>query len=166
MKKISQLSFLLPLAFFIGAAIQYVSSSPFGGVPVNYIYMREVFILISLLLSLPLIYKQKWASDRNVLRGLRHLFLLILATCFILFLSGKRLDFLQQKFFKHEFIHVNLGDNVFIISWAFFSIVFVLIALGTLRNLIYIKRKRTTARNFTWLMIFLMLYSVASLPEY
>ncbi len=164
MKYVSQLSLLLPLAFFISAAIQYIGIS--SGTPtVRAIYLRDAFIFISLVLSLPLIYKQKWASDRNVLRGLRHLFFLILITSGILFLSGKRLGGLQERFFDKEVFISNLGDNVFIISWAFFSIVFILIALGTLRNLIYIKRKRATAANFTWLMVVLLLYSVTSLPQ-
>lgn len=165
MRNASQLSLLLPLAFFFGAALQYISISPVSDSTISFLPMRELFILISLILSLPLIYKQKWASDRNVLRGLRHLFFLVIVTSGILFLSDNRLNLLQDKYFKKEFFHINLGDNVFIISWAFFSLVFILIALGTLRNLIYIKRKRATARNFTWLMIFFLLYSFTSMPE-
>ena len=139
MKYLSQLSLLLPLAFFIGAAIQYmgISSSDYSRTSM---YIRDAFIIISLILSLPLIYKQKWASDRNVLRGLRHLFFLVLITSGILFLSGDRLASLQDRFFDNSFFRLNLGDNVFVISWAFFALVFILIALGTLRNLIYIKR--------------------------
>ena len=127
MRNASQLSLLLPLAFFFGAALQYISGAPFSGSAVNFLPMRELFILVSVILSLPLIYKQKWASDRNVLRGLNHLFFLVLVTGGILFLSGNRLNLLQDKYFKKEFIHVNLGDNVFIISWAFFSLVFIFV---------------------------------------
>ena len=166
MKNAGQLSLLLPFAFFFGAVIQYLSSAPWGDISSNVPTMREVFIIISLMLSLPLVYKQKWASDRNVLRGLRHLFYLILVTGGIQFLSDHRLHNLRDKVFDREFFRLNLGDNVFIVSWAFFSLVFILIALGTLRNLIYIKRRRVTARNFTLLMIFLLLYSVTAIPEY
>jgi sigma-B regulation protein RsbU (phosphoserine phosphatase) len=164
MKYHSQLSLLLPLAFFFGAAIQYMGQS--SDYTISSMTIRDGFILISLILSLPLIYKQKWASDRNVLRGLRHLFFLVLITSAILFLSGNRLAFLRDSFFDSNFFKINLGDNVLIVSWAFFAIVFILIALGTLRNLIYIKRKKSTAAIFTWLMVFLLLYSLTSLPEY
>ncbi|MBN1465537.1 SpoIIE family protein phosphatase [candidate division KSB1 bacterium] len=165
MKYLSQLSLLLPLAFFVGAAIQYVGLSS-SDYTFSSMVIRDGFIMISLILSLPLVYKQKWASDRNVLRGLRHLFFLVLITSAILFLSGNRLASLRDRFFDTDFLRINLGDNVLIISWAFFAIVFMLIALGTLRNLIYIKRKKSTAAIFTWLMIFLLLYSLTSLPEY
>ncbi|MBN1559245.1 SpoIIE family protein phosphatase [candidate division KSB1 bacterium] len=164
MKYLSQLSLLLPLAFFLGAAIQYMGQS--SDYTIASMIIRDGFILISLILSLPLIYKQKWTSDRNVLRGLRHLFFLVLITSAILFLSENRLASLREQFFDSDFFRINLGDNVLVVSWAFFAIVFILIALGTLRNLIYIKRKKSTAAIFTWLMIFLLLYSLTSLPEY
>ena len=69
MKYLSQLSLLLPLAFFVAAAAQYMSLAN-SDYSVSSMYTRDIFIILSLILSLPLIYKQKWASDRNVLRGL------------------------------------------------------------------------------------------------
>jgi len=166
MKKINQLSLLLPLGFFIVACAQFLGIASTHAYHMSSLYSRNGIILLSLILSLPLIYKQKWASDRNVLRGLRHLFFLILTTSAILFLSGERLDQLKDRFSEQHILTGALADSVFIISWAFFAVIFILIALGTLRNLIYVKRKRTTARNFTWLMIFLLLYSVSSVPLY
>lgn len=165
MKYLSQLSLLLPLAFFVAAAVQFMGMSD-GDATRSSMLLRDGFIIISLILSLPLIYKQKWASDRNVLRGLRHLFFLVLITSSILFLSGDRLSDLQDQFLGDTIFKLNLGDNVFVISWAFFSLVFILISLGTLRNLIYIKRKKSTAAIFTWLMIFLLFYSLTSVPNY
>jgi serine phosphatase RsbU (regulator of sigma subunit) len=165
MKYLGQISLLLPLAFFVAAAVQFMGLSE-GDAARSSLLLRDGFIIISLILSLPLIYKQKWASDRNVLRGLRHLFFLVLITSAILFLSGDRLAALQEQFLNDSIYQVNLGDNVFIISWAFFALVFILISLGTLRNLIYIKRKKSTAAIFTWLMIFLLLYALISVPEY
>lgn len=164
MKYLSQLSLLLPLGFFVGASIQYLGVSP-GDKSTLSLTIRDGFTFISLILSLPLIYKQKWASDRNVLRGLRHLFFLVLITSSILFLSGDRLELLRGQFFDSAFFKSNVGDHIFIISWAFFALVFILIALGTLRNLIYIKRKKNTAAIFTALMVFLLAYSLISLPE-
>ena len=162
MKNISQISLLLPFAFFIAAAIQFAGIAD-GKIASDYaLYIRDGFIFISLLLSLPLIHQQKWASDRNVLRGLRHLFFLILITSGILFLSSRRLDSLQSGLSPQPLISAELGDHIFIISWAFFAIVFILIVLGTLKNLIYIKRKRSTARNFTTLLVLLLLASVTS----
>lgn len=166
MKNINQLSLLLPFGFFIVACAQFLGIASTDTYPMSSLYSRDGIILLSLILSLPLIYKQKWASDRNVLRGLRHLFFLILITSAILFLSGDRLDLLQERLSDRHILSGTLADSVFIMSWAFFAIVFILIALGTLRNLIYVKRKRTTARNFTWLMIFLLLYSITSVPLY
>ncbi|MDZ7723976.1 MAG: GAF domain-containing SpoIIE family protein phosphatase [candidate division KSB1 bacterium] len=63
-----------------------------------------------------------------------------------------------------DWLSLKMSDHILVISWAFFATVFILIALGTLRNLIYIKRKQSTARNFTWLMIMMVLYSVLAMP--
>ena len=166
MKYLSQFSLLLPLGFFIVACAQFLGIVAFDAHSITSLYIRDGIILFGLILSLPLIYKQKWASDRNVLRGLRHLFFLILITGGILFLSGERLTTLQDHFFNEKILTGSFADSIFILSWAFFAVVFILIALGTLRNLIYVKRKRTTARNFTWLMIFLLFYSLTSVPIY
>ena len=165
MKHFSKLSLLLPLALFIAASIQYLGMSPGAQQMNSALYIRDHLIIFMILLSLPLIYKQKWASDRNVLRGLRSLFLLILFTSVLLFLSGDRLYNFHEHILDNEFLDVNLSDQVLMVSWAFFATVFILIALGTLRNLIYIKRKQSTARNFTWLMVVLTLYAVMALPE-
>jgi len=166
MRHINQLSLLLPLGFFLVACLQFVGLFAFEVYSAGSLYTRDGIILLGLILSLPLIYKQKWASDRNVLRGLRHLFFLILMTSGILFLSNNRLDLLQQRFADSGMFDGTFADSIFIISWAFFAIIFMLIALGTLRNLIYVKRKRTTARNFNLLMIFLLLFSLSSVPLY
>ncbi len=163
MQPVSRISLLLPLAFFLGAAVQFIGGRLNGDSSV--FSLRELFVIASVILSLPLIYKQKWASDRNVLRGLRHLFLLIAVTGSILFLSSDRFALLQERIFKEEVLKVNWGDHLFIISWAFFSLVFILISLGTLRNLIYIKRRRTTARHFAALMVLLILYALLGTPE-
>ena len=165
MNYFSKFSLLLPLAFFVGAAIQYISIASGQADIVKALYVRDLFIIITLILSLPLIYKQKWASDRNVLRGLRHLFLLILVTGAILFLSDERLGKLRDFYFENSQFSDRLSDNIFVVSWAFFTTVFILIALGTLKNLIYVKRRKNTARNFTWLMIALVMYSLFSLPQ-
>ncbi len=166
MKEISKLSLLLPLALLIAAVVQDMNMMAMSdGPPVTAIYIREYFIIFALILSLPLVYKQKWASDRNVLRGLRSLFFLILFTCLLLIISNDRLDFLFDFDEGNKAIYSSAGNYIFVLSWTFFVTIFVLISLGTLRNLIYIKRKKSTARNFTWLMIFLLLYPLFSLPE-
>ena len=165
MSRISRLSFLLPFFFFLAAAVQYLGFQP-GNLDVDGIlYLRDHLIIFMIILSLPLVYKQKWTSDRNVLRGLRSLFFLILFTSVLLFLSGDRLYSLQDRIMDQDWFSLKMSDHVLVISWAFFATVFILIALGSLRNLIYIKRKQSTARNFTWLMILMILYSVLAMPQ-
>jgi len=165
MKEISKLSLLLPLALLIAAVVQDMNMLSSSEYSLTSIYIREYFVIFSLILSFPLIYKQKWASDRNVLRGLRSLFFLILFTCFLLIMSNDRLDsFLDYDLNKNK-LYENIGNYIFVLSWTFFSTIFILITLGTLRNLIYIKRKKSTARNFTWLMIFLVIYPLFNMPE-
>jgi len=165
MNHLSRLSLLLPLAFFVGAAIQYIGISSGPGNILRAMYVRDAFIIFSLVLSLPLINKQKWASDRNVLRGLRHLFFLIIVTSSILFLSKTRVGAIEDFSFDSDLLNFNLSDNIFVVSWAFFATIFILISLGTLKNLIYVKRRKNTARNFTLLMISLLAYSFFSLPQ-
>ncbi len=165
MKEISKLSLLLPLALLIAAVVQDVNMLSTAEHSITSIYIREYFIIFALILSLPLIYKQKWASDRNVLRGLRSLFFLILFTCFLLIMSNDLLNTFYDHVVSKNKLYENAGNYIFLLAWTFFSTIFVLITLGSLRNLIYIKRKKSTASNFTWLMIFLLLYPLFSLPE-
>lgn len=165
MKHVSRFSLLLPLALFIAAVMQDMTILS-GAVPVQQaLYLREYFIIFALVLSMPLIYMQKWASDRNVLRGLRSLFFLVVFTFLLLLYSNNRLDKLHQAFENGELIYSNFGGYLFILSWTFFSTIFVFITLGTLRNLIYIKRKRWTSNNFTWLLICMILYPTFSMPQ-
>ena len=165
MKEISKLSLLLPLALLIAAVVQDMNMLSSSEHSLTSIYIREYFVIFSLILSFPLIYKQKWASDRNVLRGLRSLFFLILFTCFLLIMSNDRLDSFFDNDLNKNQLYENIGNYIFVLSWTFFSTIFILITLGTLRNLIYIKRKKSTARNFTWLMIFLVIYPLFNMPE-
>ncbi|MDZ7314948.1 MAG: SpoIIE family protein phosphatase [candidate division KSB1 bacterium] len=162
MKYFSQLSLLLPFAFFCAAAALYLAGD--RTVALTWVGLRhEVFVITAVILSLPLIYRQKWASDRNVLRGIRHLFFLIVMTGGILFLSRQRFSLLQQKIISQDWFRLNWSDSVFVVLWAFFSLIFILIALGTLRNLIYVKRRRNTARHFAWLMVLMLLYAFLGL---
>ncbi|MBN2411069.1 SpoIIE family protein phosphatase [candidate division KSB1 bacterium] len=165
MKEISKLSLLLPLALLIAAVVQDMNMLSTSEHSLTSIYIREYFVIFSLILSFPLVYKQKWASDRNVLRGLRSLFFLILFTCFLLILSNDRLDSFSDFDLDKNILYENIANYIFVLSWTFFSTIFILITLGTLRNLIYIKRKKSTARNFTWLMIFLVIYPLFNMPE-
>ena len=158
MKEISKFSLLLPLALFIGAVVQDLNILSGSVNPTSILPFRELFVVIALILSLPLVNKQKWASDRNVLRGLRSLFLLILFTYILLMYSGKRLEILQDNLVNGEKIYTHFASYIFVLAWAFFSSVFLLIILGTLRNLIFIKQQRGTARNFSLLMVFFIVY--------
>ena len=165
MKEISKLSLLLPLLLFLSVVIVDVNIISGG---IGYVfgsYVREVLLFAALILSLPLVYLQRWASDRNVLRGLRSLFFLIILTYLLLVFSSGRLETILEEISKGQTIYDNLAYYVLLLSWAFFMTVFMLIVLGTLRNLIFIKRKKSTARNFTWLMILLLAYAVLSVGE-
>ena len=87
-KRLSKLSLLLPLGIFAGAI--FIDINILSGVleESKSQNLREWFIVVAFALSLPLVYKQKWASDRNVLRGLRFVFFLVLFT-YIALLTSK-----------------------------------------------------------------------------
>ncbi len=158
MKEISKLALLLPLALFIGAVVvdmNIIAGAMKAGAS---LYLREIFIIIALILSVPLVYLQRWASDRNVLRGLRSLFFLIIFTYLLLLFSQGRLGMILKSIGNITALYDNLSYYVLILSWAFFMTVFTLIILGTLRNLVFIKRKQSTARNFNWFLSLLLLY--------
>ncbi len=160
MKNFSKLSLLLPLGLFAGAIFLDINILA-GALSQSYVgFLRELFILSALVLSLPLVYGQKWASDRNVLRGLQSLFLLVLFTSLALNLSGFRFATLNDVLVAGRSVSGDAAGYIYAISWAFFSSIFVFILLGTLRNLILIKRKKSTARNFNWLMFFLVAYAL------
>jgi len=160
MKTFSRLSLLLPLGLFAGAIFLDINILT-GALSRSYVsFLRELFILAALVLSLPLVYGQKWASDRNVLRGLQSLFLLVLFTSLALNLSGFRFVNLDKIPLPGRSVYGDAAGYVYAISWAFFSSIFVFILIGTLRNLILIKQKKSTARNFNWLMFFLVAYAL------
>ena len=121
-------------------------------------YLREILIVSALLLSVPLINMQKRASDRNVLRGIRSLFFLIIFTYLLLVFSSNRLDIIKSSIENSLSIYDKFSVYVLLLSWAFFIGVFILIVLGTLKNLIFIKQKKSTARNFSLLLILLLIY--------
>ncbi len=149
---LSTLSLLLPLALFLGAV--FLRSS--GALETSRIYiLTEVFISGVILLSIPLIYYQKWSSDRNVLRGLRQLFFLVFLTYFL---------FLLFKQINGAFgIRLTHSSYFSLVAWSAYSLIFVLISIGILRNLIFIKRKRSTLRNFSALLFFLVFYALLGL---
>ncbi len=76
-RNISTWSLLLPLALFL---IAILLKSPVSLQPAQIYILKEILIFGTILLSIPIIFHQKWASDRNVLRGLRQLFFFIFFT--------------------------------------------------------------------------------------
>ncbi len=119
--------------------------------------LAEWLVIFAVLLSLPLVYYQEWASDRNVLRGIKQLFLLI----FFTFLIGRFFAALNG-------LGPSTGefDSIFHFSWAFYLTIFIYVCWGTIRNLIFIKQKQHTALNFTLLLGVSILYSIIGVnPE-
>lgn len=153
------------MGLFVGAIVFDLNILAGSETPHRVALTREWFIVLALILCLPLIYRQKWASDRNVLRGLQSLFFLVLFTSLALNLSGSHFISAKKLIVQSQFIYDSAAGYVFSLSWAFFSAVFVFILLGTLRNLIFIKRKKSTSRNFNALMLFLVLYALLNLGQ-
>ena len=165
MKNFSSLSLLLPLGLFLGGV--FIDLNVLTGLldssPVQ--YLREGFIALALMLSLPIIYKQRWASDRNVLRGLRSLFYLILGTFFLLLISDLEPFALQSRSTGTNVLYGDMMSYFVLTAWALFSSLFVLVILGTLRNLIFIKQKKNTALRFLALMLSLVFYALMSMSN-
>ncbi|MBN1996979.1 SpoIIE family protein phosphatase [candidate division KSB1 bacterium] len=158
MKSISKFSLMLPMVLFIAASVADTHLYDEEAHRFALSYIRESFIFIALLMSLPLVYKQKWTSDRNVLRGLRSLFFLILFTYLLYLYSRNRLGEFIANIQKSEIVQ-QTANYIFILSWAFFASVYALIILGTLRNFIFIKRRKRTFSQFGWLMVLIILYA-------
>ncbi len=148
-RNISTWSLLLPLALFL---IAILLKSPVSLQPAQIYILKEILIFGTILLSIPIIFHQKWASDRNVLRGLRQLFFFIFFTYF-LFL------FLRQSW-PQSAVTFNDPEYLTLVLWSVYSFVFAMICIAILRNLIFIKRKRSTLRNFSALLFFLVFYSL------
>src|SRR3990172_2074510 len=159
-KRLSKLSLLLPLGIFAGAI--FIDINILSGVleESKSQNLREWFIVVAFALSLPLVYKQKWASDRNVLRGLRFVFFLVLFTYIALLTSKANFVRIHGELNEMASIYDDYRSYIFVMSWAFFLTVFVLLSLGTLRNMIFIKRKKSTSRNFNLLMVALFIFSL------
>jgi serine phosphatase RsbU (regulator of sigma subunit) len=162
MKKLGNISIFLPFALFIGSVFVdlNVLSSILEYATVK--YFREGLITLALILLLPIIYKQRWASDRNVVRGLRSLFYLILGTFLLLLFSDLEPFAAESISTGHNVLYASMVNYAILTAWAVFSTLFVLVILGTLRNLIFIKQKKNTALHFLLLMLLLVIYSVLS----
>jgi len=165
MKKIGPISLILPLALFLGGVL--IDLNVLGGLFDSRAldYLREGFITLALILSLPLIYKQRLASDRNIIRGLRTLFYLILGTFLLLLISNLEPFAAQSLSTGHNVLYGSLVNYFILTAWALFSSLLVLVILGTLRNLIFIKQKKSTALHFFLLMLFLVFYGVLSITN-
>ncbi|MBN2357198.1 SpoIIE family protein phosphatase [candidate division KSB1 bacterium] len=162
-KSISSISLLLPLGLLLGAIVldMNVISGLLAADDIR--FTREGFIILSMVLSLPIIYKQKWASDRNVLRGLRSLFVLVIFAYLLLLISDLNVIAGQVKTNGSLSLYNSVPGYVVVVAWALFSSIFVLVVLGTLRNLIFIKQKKNTALNFLLLMLAMILYAIMSI---
>ncbi len=166
LKNLTALSLLLPIILFLAAVL--LDMNILFGVLDNatVIYTRESFIVVALILSLPIVYRQRWASDRNVMRGLRSLFMLVLVTFMALLITNLDVFDLRSKIEKAGSIYESGSAYLFILAWSVLAIIFVLVIMGTLRNLIFIKQRRYTARNFHLLMFFLLFYSVLNFRNF
>ncbi len=159
LKNLTALPLLIPITLaLVAVAIDILI---IGGLePSPAIYLREVLIVSGLILSLPISYRQKWASDRNVLRGLRSLFLMVAMTFTALLLTNLDIFDLRSRAEAAGSIYGSPISYLFILAWAILTTIFALLVMGTLRNLIFIKQRRHTARNFHLLVFFLLFSAV------
>ena len=162
MRQLSSRSLLVPLGLFLAAVLLDINALT-GIVSVASMqYLREAMIVLALILSLPIIYKQSWALDRNVLRGLKSLFYLILGTYLLLLLSSLESFAVATLRSGENALYESLLGYTVITAWTLFSSIFALVAFAMLRNLIFIKQKKNTALNFLLLMLGLVLYALLS----
>ena len=162
MKRLRNISLILPLTLLLGGVLIDLNllGGLFDNVPLR--YLREGFITLALILSLPIIYNQRWASDRNILRGLRSLFFLILGTFLLLLISDLEPFAAESISTGHNALYGSMITYFILTAWALFSTLFVLVILGTIRNLIFIKQKKNTALHFLLLMLVLVFYAILS----
>lgn len=162
MKRFGNISLILPLVLFLcGVVIDLnLLGGLFDNAPLR--YLREGLITLALILSLPIIYSQRWASDRNIVRGLRSLFALILGTFLLLLFSDLEPFAAESISTGHNVLYGSMVTYLILTAWTLFSTLFVLVILGTLRNLIFIKQKKNTALHFLLLMLVLVFYAILS----
>ncbi len=162
MKRFGNISLIVPLVLFLGSVLIDLNllGGLFDNTPLR--YLREGLITLALILSLPVIYNQRWASDRNIVRGLRSLFFLILGTFLLLLFSDLEPFAAESISTGHNVLYGNMVTYLILTAWTLFSTLFVLVILGTLRNLIFIKRKKNTALHFLLLMLVLVFYAILS----
>jgi phosphoserine phosphatase RsbU/P len=165
LKEFTALPLLIPITLAMVAVV--IDILIIGGLTATpAVYVREILIVIGLILSLPIIYRQKWASDRNVLRGLRSLFLMVGMTFIALMLTNLDIFDLRSRAEAAGSIYGSPLSYIFILAWAILTAIFALLVMGTLRNLIFIKQRRNTARNFHLLVFFLLLYAVLNFRNF
>lgn len=151
-RTISNLSLLLPIGLYIAAAV--MGSGSASGDYGLFALLRDGFLFGAIILSFPLVNRQAWASDRNFLQTFRHLFVFVL----VYYLLSSLLHILFDPMESTDQPWLVFGTG-------FISTLYVIIALGMLRNLIFVKQRPSTFRNFALLLQFLLIFSLLGLGE-
>lgn len=124
--------------------------------------LREIMLVIAIFLLLPVIKRLKWVQSKNVLEKTRVILLSVLGIYFLFFIfpdAGKN---------KEDFFTVFGSFQSYAFAFIF-SVAYVLlgiIILFMLRDIIYVRRKKSTHRNFSLVILGILIFSGYILVEY
>lgn len=127
-----------------------------------FISIREILFAFAIWLLIPFIKKLKWIQSTDILTKMRALFFCIIATfiAFFIFPTANHESLNYFILLKPGQEHLLAAIAAFIFTFTGVNIVFLL------RDLIYIRRKRTTQRNFSLLIFAMVIFGGYTLLRY
>ncbi len=154
---------------FIGDLLTILSSAVFK----NIYYFRNLAILVAIVLLIPNISNSRWLKEKNIAEKIKALFFSV-AGIYLAFFLLKLVLFPNISLEKQGTINIYASVNTLLFATLSSIIVtiFGIFILLLLRELIYSKRRRSTDRNFRFLIyiisiqiIFLSIYKPADATE-
>lgn len=126
------------------------------------IFLREIILLLGLLLLIPGLKQLKWVSSKDILIKIRTLFFCVLGV-FIAWLVFPSMAQDSRDFYT---IFGPTQYHLLALISSLLSTGLGLVMLLVLRDLIYLRRKKTTHRNFVLLLLILLIYCGYTLVQY
>lgn len=135
-----------------------------GKFPAGVKYLREIFILMTMTAFYPVIKRNRFIENKDVLTKLKGLYIAIagIYTSYVLLKIGlgpiSRIIKIKSR--SPDILFGSFGSFFYSMIFSLFTAVILINAFLLLKDLIFIKRKRSSSRNFILLVSFLCLHIV------
>jgi serine phosphatase RsbU (regulator of sigma subunit) len=125
-------------------------------------FLREIILIVGMLLLVPYLKQLKWVNSKDILIKIRTLFFCVLGV-FIAYLVFPKMAPDSLDFYT---IFGPTQQHFLAMIASLLFTAFGIIMLLVLRDMIYLRRKKSTHRNFTLLLLVLIGYCGYTLVQY